>query len=210
MTIGPLGSTAPVIASPGPRYGAAVTASIAAPALVVCGAPASGKSTLGRALAARLGAAILDQDVLTAPLVAVVSAHLGSADLDSPELAGATRAARYETLTAGAEDNLRTGRPVVLVAPFSAERRDPEAWARLASRLDRAGGAATLVWLRLTGEQLLTRMRDRGAERDQAKLVDGAAYLARIDLTAPAVPHVAVDASDGVDQQCARVLAELS
>jgi predicted kinase len=148
--------------------------------------------------------------VLTAPLVAVVSAHLGSADLDSPELAGATRAARYETLTAGAEDNLRTGRPVVLVAPFSAERRDPEAWARLASRLDRAGGAATLVWLRLTGEQLLTRMRDRGAERDQAKLVDGAAYLARIDLTAPAVPHVAVDASDGVDQQCARVLAELS
>ncbi|MDT4976001.1 MAG: hypothetical protein QOG98_1759, partial [Pseudonocardiales bacterium] len=94
MTIGPFGSTAPVIASPGPRYGAAVTASIAAPALVVCGAPASGKSTLGRALATRLGAAILDQDVLTAPLVAVVSALLGSADLDSPELAGATRAAR--------------------------------------------------------------------------------------------------------------------
>lgn len=183
---------------------------VAPPALLVCGAPASGKSTLGRALAARLGAALLDQDVLTAPLIAVVSALLGSGDLDSPKLAGATRAARYETLVAGAEDNLLTGRPVVLVAPFSAERRDPEAWARLAERLERAGGAATLVWLRLTGEQLLARMRDRGAERDQPKLADGAAYLARIDLEAPVVPHVAVDAIGGVDQQCADVLAELS
>jgi hypothetical protein len=56
----------------------------------------------------------------------------------------------------------------------------------------------------------LARMRDRGAARDQAKLVDGAAYVARIDLAAPAVPHLAVDAIGGVDQQCARVLAQLS
>jgi len=76
--------------------------------------------------------------------------------------------------------------------------------------VERAGGAATLVWLRLTGEQLLARMRDRGAERDQPKLADGAAYLAWIDLEAPVVPHVAVDAIGGVDQQCADVLAEIS
>jgi hypothetical protein len=39
--------------------------------------------------------------------------------------------------------------------------REPEAWTRLAGRLERAGGAVTLVWVRLTGAQLLARLRDR-------------------------------------------------
>ena len=51
----------------------------------------------------------------------------GPARLDDPALARLTREARYETLTGLAAANLRTGRPVVLVAPFSTERADPSA-----------------------------------------------------------------------------------
>ncbi|MDQ1718276.1 MAG: hypothetical protein QOE89_2229 [Pseudonocardiales bacterium] len=180
------------------------------PALVVCGPPASGKSTLARALASRLGAALFDQDVLTGPLTSVVAQLLGSDDLDSPALAHATRAARYETLAAGAEDNLQIGRAVVLVAPYSTERRDPVAWKRLAERLSDAGGLATLVWLRVTGEELLARMAERAADRDRDKLEDAGAYLARTDLSEPIVPHIAVDATARVDAQCASVLARIS
>ena len=63
----------------------------------------------------------------TAPLTRVISGLTGVHDLDDPALAGLTRAARYDTLLGLAAANLRVGRPVVLVAPFSTERADPSA-----------------------------------------------------------------------------------
>jgi hypothetical protein len=94
----------------------------------------------------------------------------------------------------------------VLVAPYSTERRDPVAWKRLAERLSGAGGLATLVWLRVTGEELLARMSERAADRDRDKLADRAAYAARTDLSEPIVPHIAVDATAGVEEQCRHLL----
>jgi predicted kinase len=178
--------------------------------LLVSGPPASGKTALGRALAARLGAALLDLDVATAPLAAVVADLVGQSDLDAAELAGTTRAARYETLFALAEDNLRVGCPVVLVAPFTTERQESKAWTRIADRLTAAGGTPTLVWLRAGRELLLERLRSRGAARDLGKLADPAGFLDRIPLVPPEVAHVAVDAAAGTGEQCAVVLAGLA
>jgi predicted kinase len=193
--------------SPAPT-GTAVTG--APPCLLVAGAPASGKTTLGRALASRLGAALVDIDVATQPLTAVVAGLLREDDLDAPRLAGATRGARYETVTALAEDNLRLGRPVVLVAPFTAERRQVPAWERLAGRLRAAGGSPALVWLRLDRELLGERLRGRAAERDRAKLAGLAGFLDRVPLGPPAGPHLAVDAAADLDTQCATVLTRLA
>ncbi|MFF2846853.1 AAA family ATPase [Streptomyces sp. NPDC058001] len=179
------------------------------PVVVVCGPPASGKSTVGEVAARALGAVLLDQDVVTGPLTAVVAELLGTDDLDSPALGGATRAARYETLHAAAEHNLRVGRPVVLVAPYTTERRDPLAWDRLAARLREAGGAPLMVWLRLRPEELLTRLRDRSAARDREKLAEGDSYLSRVDLTPPAAPHLAVDATSPPEAQSAKILKAL-
>src|SRR6059058_4129687 len=119
------------------------------PAVLLAGWPGSGKSTVGQALARRLGAALVDQDTVTGPLVAVVADLVGVHDLDDARLAGPTRDARYETVVAAAEENLRVGRPVVLVAPFSRERRDLHAWQALDDRLRAAGGSPLLVWLHL-------------------------------------------------------------
>jgi predicted kinase len=186
-----------------------VTAARGLPCVLVSGAPASGKTVLGRALARRLAAALLDLDVATTAMTAVVADQVGQRDLDSPALAEATRAARYETLTALAEDNLRVGRPAVLVAPFTAERRDPAAWAALSARLTAAGGAPALVWLRAGPDLLLDRLRFRAAERDRSKLLDPARFLDGVPLGAPAIAHLAVDASLDADRQCAEVLAAL-
>jgi predicted kinase len=168
------------------------------PVVLLSGAPASGKSTLSRLVARELRAAVIGQDVATAPLVEVVQRLVGIDDLDDPRLAGLTRDARYRVVLDLAADNLAAGVPVVLVAPFTAERADPAAWAATRDRLLDAGGTPVLVWLRLEPADVLRRLRERAAPRDAAKLADEAAYLAgpaEMAYKAPVVPHLVLDAT---------------
>jgi predicted kinase len=179
---------------------------MAAPrAVLIGGAPGTGKSTLAAALAPRLGAAVLDLDVATGPLTAVVSDLVGAADLSDPRIAALTRTPRYETLFALAEDNLRAGMSVVLVAPFTSERT-ADGWNALVRRLS----APVLVWLHLPDDELVDRLRRRNAERDSAKTGNPAAYLGAIDRDPPAAPHLALDATEPVADLVERVLAHLS
>ena len=152
-----------------------------AAAVLIAGPPATGKSTLAVALAPRLEAALLDLDTATGPLTRVVSELAGRRDLDDPVLAGLTRDARYDTLLGLAEDNLAAGRPVVLVAPFSAERARPR-WAAVTRRL---ATEAVLVWLHLPPDELVRRLTGRALARDENKIRDPASYLTGLDLVPP-------------------------
>jgi predicted kinase len=178
--------------------------------VLVTGPPASGKTTVGRELARYIDAALVDQDTATAPLTAVVADLLGVRDLDDQRLAGPTREARYETVTALAEDNLRAGLGVVLVAPFSAERRDLRAWDALDGRLRAAGGSPLLVWLRLDAATVVQRLRARGEGRDAAKLADPDAFTSALDVAEPAVPHLAIDAGGSTGEILRDILAALA
>jgi predicted kinase len=178
-------------------------------AVLIGGAAGTGKSTLGAALAPRLSAALLDLDVATGPLTAVVGDLLGVTDLSDPRMAGLTRGPRYDTLLALAGDNLRAGIPVVLVAPFTAER-SARGWAAVADRLAPPAGDLTLVWLRLPAPELIHRLRQRGAVRDSDKTRDPGAFLATVDSGPPAVRHLALDATAPVGEMVGRVLRHLA
>jgi predicted kinase len=180
------------------------------PAVLLSGWPGSGKSTVGRALASRVGAALVDQDTVTGPLVTVVADLVGVHDLDDPRLAASTRAARYETVTAVAEENLRVGTPVVLVAPFSRERRDVHAWEALDARLRAAGGSPLLVWLHLDPVAVVERLRVRGATRDLSKLADASSFLTGLDQGPPVGPHIVVNAQRGVVAVVDEIVAALA
>jgi hypothetical protein len=145
-------------------------------AVLVGGSPATGKSTLAAALAPRLDAALLDLDVATGPLTRVVSSLAGVPDLDDPVLAGLT-----------------TGRPARRLAPFSAERAQPSAWAATARRID---ADLVMVWLHLPPEELIRRLTRRALARDENKIRDPASFLTGLDLAPPAVPHLALDARE--------------
>lgn len=177
--------------------------------ILVTGAPATGKSTLAAALAARMTAALIDQDVATGALVEVIGSLIDVHDLDDPRLVALTRAARYETILHLAEDNLRCGSAVVLVAPFTTERRQLDAWQQLERRLEAAGGVPVLVWLQLEPHQLLARMRARAALRDVDKLRDEAGLLARLDLDPPVGPHLRLDAAAPAEDLAELVSARL-
>ena len=176
-------------------------------AVLVCGAPGSGKSTVGAMIARRLPAALLDLDTATASLTAVIGKLQGTHDLDDPELVRLTREARYETLASLAEENLAVGVGTVLVAPFTAERRDPGAWEALRSRMERAGAATRMVWLRIPADEVLKRVEQRGATRDRAKLRRD--WPAGLDLDPPSVPHLEVDALDRPEQIAEAVVCAL-
>jgi predicted kinase len=176
-------------------------------AVLIGGPPATGKTTLAMALAPRLDAALLDLDVATAPLMRVVSKLTGLHDLDDPALAGLTRDARYDTLLGLAAANVAAGRPVVLVAPFTLERSRVSAWAATTKRIP---GSATMVWLYLKPVELVRRLTERGLARDESKLRDPASYLTGLDLEPPAIPHLALDASQPTTTLVTAVLDHLS
>jgi len=136
-----------------------------------------------------------------------VSDLVGVRDLDDPVLAGLTRAARYDTLLGLADANLRAGRPVVLVAPFSAERAQPSAWADTTRRL---AGDPTMVWLNLPAGELIRRLTRRALARDENKIRDPASFLTGLDLQPPAVPHLPLDAAQPTATQVRSVLDHLS
>ena len=130
------------------------------------GPPGSGKSTLGRAVAARIGACLLDLDTATNPLIAQIAAlTVAGDDLDHPSLRGAVRDARYRCLTDLAAENVQVGRSVVLVAPFTREGADAEAWQQLAQAMSPA--AASLIWVDVPPAVALQRRQQRGHARDQ-------------------------------------------
>lgn len=176
-------------------------------AYVVAGAPATGKSVLGAALARRIGAALLDQDVMTGPLTAVVAQLVGAdpGDLDDGRVRSLTREASYDAIVDTARGCLAAGVPAVMVAPFTAERSDPAAWRRLAGRLGAPGGVA-LIWTTCPPAELVRRLAARSAPRDRRKLADLDRFLASAAVAAPAVAHVAVDTTTPVADQITSAL----
>jgi predicted kinase len=178
-------------------------------AVLVTGSPATGKSTLGAALAHELGAALIDQDIATGALVDVIASLVGVDDLDDPQLAALTRTPRYETLIRLAETNLKVGVAVVLVAPFSQERRDLPAWQGIERRLRDAGGLPILVWLHLEPELIRQRLQARSAGRDLAKLRADTHWLRTIDPHPPVGPHLALDATAELTELVSTVAAHL-
>lgn len=168
-------------------------------AVAVAGAAGSGKSTLGRALAASLRLPLVDLDAVTTPLLDALGDEVfGGHWLTSPH-AGAIRDGRYAALRAVARDAVATAGGVVLVAPFTAELAGGEEW----QLLQDAVAPASLRVIHVEGDPALfaARRAARGEARDEHR-PDTAPM-------APAIPVTPVDAELSTAQQLDRLLIEL-
>jgi len=137
---------------------------------IVCGLPASGKTTFARELAKRTHAALFDSDTATDLIIQAAhhAAGIDTHDRDSPTYKKTYREPVYETLFALATENL-PHTDVIIAGPFTAELKDKESWIKsLKQRFP--DHPVQLHHLELSEQQRLERMQARGALRDQAKL----------------------------------------
>lgn len=164
-------------------------------AAVVAGPPGAGKSTFGAALAQALRGALLDKDVMTAPLVAVAmqARGLDPTALDDPWYRRHVRPAVYDTLHRTVASIVAIGTPVVLIAPFLREVTTA-GWTEL-TRQRFGGPDLRLVWVRADTDVLRARMTARAATRDAAKLASWAPYVRTLHEVRPEDPHDVVDTS---------------
>ncbi|HEX8508325.1 MAG TPA: ATP-binding protein [Propionibacteriaceae bacterium] len=188
-----------------------MTASHTTEAIVICGVPASGKTTFARALASGLRWPLLDLDTLTNPLFEYAG---GEFLVDVPSAHPTTRASvndvRYGCLFDTAAENLSLGVSVIMVAPFTSERTFPAAWARLVERLGVPERQVNLTWLDTPPSQVVQRMQHRGAARDLEKAKDAQRFLTPDVTCPPAVDHIRVDGLLAPAAQVDAFLSQLS
>jgi sugar-phosphatase len=157
--------------------------------VVVAGPAGAGKSTLGRALAAAMHAALLDLDDLTNPVLdAVWSPREGHwNDLDHRAV---VRPARYAVLRAVAAAQVAAGIDLVLVAPFTAELTGGGEWQALRAAV--APVEPFVVWIDVPSGVLAERVRRRADERDSG--------LRPASAAEPAIPHLRVDGTSSTTE----------
>jgi hypothetical protein len=167
---------------------------------VVAGAPGGGKSTVADLLLARLDPvpALLDKDVLFPGFVEEV---LGAHERAFGEREGSwydrhIKLHEYRGMTASARQIRAPGCPVMLVAPFTGQIRDPERWR---AWVDELGGAPVhLIWVCSDAATLRARLLARGTDRDAGKLAAFDAFVARMTPhVPPPVPHLEIDNTEG-------------
>ena len=137
---------------------------------IVCGLPASGKTTFAKELAGELGAAFLDSDTATDLMIQAAhgAAGIDPHDRDSVLYKQTYREPVYDTLFALAEENL-PHTDVVIAGPFTSELRNKVMWQQqLEERF--FDSTVKLHYIEISESLRLERMRARGAKRDEAKL----------------------------------------
>jgi sugar-phosphatase len=168
---------------------------------MIAGPAGSGKTTLGVALASRLGAPHLDLDDVTGDLVGRFLAE--HPERTEPEALLALRDLRYAQLaeTARLLMSGESSSDLVLIAPFTVEISSVDRWGRWLADVGVPSASAHLVWLTLPPGERLRRMAARGASRDAAALATAGSGDDMPEPAPPGVPCLAVDALLAVGEQ---------
>jgi len=142
---------------------------------IVCGPPASGKTTYASDLAQEIGAILLDSDLVTERVVkaGLNLANLDESDRDSPVYKTAFREPVYETLFDLAVSHAER-LPVIIAGPFTSESQNKK-WPELLEK--RFGKKVEIHRMNCSAEERKSRMEERGEPRDIAKLADWNEHL---------------------------------
>ena len=172
--------------------------------IAVGGLPGTGKSTLARLWAERLGAAVLASDALRKELAGVVPGRREPAGWREGIYTPAWTRRTYKEMTARAERLLRAGESVVIDATFSrpASRRLAAAAAR------RTGARYVTVECRCPEKIIRRRLAERGEEGVSLSDADWSVYRrAKEEYTSPRRETVRVSTVGDLEIALAKIAA---
>lgn len=177
--------------------------------VVLAGRSGTGKSTVGAALAARIGAAYVSSDVVRKELVGLSPREHVPADRTSEVYGAAMNERTYEEMRVRAATHLAAGRPVILDATHSraADRAAAVATARA------AGVPLLIAELRITDETALARIAERSADPLSTSDATAAVFEAQAasfeSIAASEGTHLALDASQELSALVDEIAASL-
>lgn len=161
---------------------------------IVVGPPAAGKTTYGRELARKLGAAFLDIDTCTETIVRAAQQTLGEDpdDRDSPTFKDRFREPIYQSLFAIAKANL-LHIDAVITGPFTKEFANPNWLSELRQTLGMPGDIKA-YYLQAHAKTRYERMLRRANPRDRRKLENWESFLRYYgEDTPPLFPHTVIE-----------------
>jgi len=149
------------------------------------GVPASGKTTLAKALLDRFVCVYLDNNF-------IADAFFSETRTDPQYIK--LRLRLYDVLYRIAEENLQVGNTVLLDVPHVTHVRDAQWCSFIQSLADRSGARLIVVRCRCSEESLKERLEARGEPRDDWKLSNWREFMRREPLDVP-IPfeHLDVD-----------------
>ena len=148
-------------------------------------------------LAGKLGAALIDKDVVSR---AFAEAFVGTSDSTSADYDTRLRPAQYAALDAIAEDNLCAGVSAVIVAPYGGERATKKWRAGREKFASYCGARLSVVFVTCQAEVVREHIQQRNEPHDQRVIQHWDEYLAtNRHSSPPAGEHFTVDNASGID-----------
>lgn len=175
--------------------------------VVVVGAPSSGKTKLGRAVAKKLHLAISDKDNVTGQLLAALmkDAGLEGEDYSQTDF-NRFRKSIYGCMEDVAKDNLRVGMGTVIISPY-VDRAYANWFEDLKERVDAEREADWyVIWIDITPELALERIIKRDSPRDVIKVANWNTFVRKTYWGAPACEYLRVDAETDFDKKVSQVI----
>ena len=147
----------------------------------VIGPAGSGKSSVGRLIAQRFGAAYIDKDTATIRFTELLL-KLNNSDPKSGTTTSSTSRTimplEYVSILDLTRDNLMAGNSVVLDAPFGKYFPDDDYLSKVRDQHQWPEAELVVVHVKLAGEALRKRLIARGYPRDEWKLANWETFWA--------------------------------
>ena len=170
--------------------------------VVVVGAPSSGKTKLGRAIARELHLAVSDKDHVTGQLLAAMLKDAGVEGEDYSQTDfNRFRTAIYGCMEDVAKDNLRASMGTVIISPYI-DRNKTSWFDDLKSRVDVDNEADwSVIWIDIAPELALERIKKRNSPRDVFKMQAWEVFAEHTYWGEPACKHLCLDAELDFDSK---------
>jgi len=161
-----------------------------AKAYFVSGLPGSGKSHFSKKLAKQLDLKIIDFDDNLSELIREHKAEYNK--VGSEKFLENYAQQRYDDLIQRAVEQLKGGRSVVIVAPFSKQIKDQKLWSELIEPITKFEANPTLYWVLISPETRRKRLTGRAAVRDEQKIANLDEYINSHPPVPPVVDHIVI------------------